>query len=139
MKKVLYIMVTVLELACFAGAYTVSYFTRKRMGMARYVIYKNQNWGAEYPLAPITFVVIILAAVLAFTALALYIRKRKGSGKLMPVMVIMTFILNIWYIGFTLSNSADTLRPYYFMSGLFALTAVLQSAKTCAAALVTKN
>ena len=95
MKKALYILVTVLELACFAGAYSVSYFTRKKMGMARYVVYKNQNWRATYPLAAITFAVIALAAALTVTALALYIRKRKDTGRLIQAMTIMTLIFNI--------------------------------------------
>lgn len=135
MKKALYILVTLLELASFAGAYIVSYFTRKRMGMARYVVYRNQNWRTVYPLAAITFAVIALAAALTVTVLALYIRKRKDTGRHIQAMTIMTLILNIWYIGFTLGNSAETLRPYYFMSLLFAITAVLQSTKTCVAVL----
>lgn len=48
MKKLFYLFVTMLEVFCLAGAYGVHFFTRKRMGMARYVIYKNREWEAAY-------------------------------------------------------------------------------------------
>lgn len=136
MKKILYIIVTVLEIVCFAGAYIVNYFTRKKMGMARYVIYKNQGWRTRYPLELITYCVIALVAVLAVFTLIVYIRNRKKAGKLILAMNFVMIILDIWYIWFTLSNSTDTLRSYYFMSVLFALTAGLQSIKTCAATIM---
>lgn len=136
MKKILYILVTVLEIVCFAGAYIVNYFTRKKMGMARYVVYKNQGWRTRYPLELIMYGVIAMIAVFAVFTLIVYIRNRKKAGKLIPTMNFVMLILDIWYIWFTLSNSTDTLRSYYFMSLLFALTAGLQTIKTCAATIM---
>lgn len=139
MKKILYIIVTVLETACFAGAYIINYFTRKRMGMARYVVYKNQGWRTGYPLETMTYAVIVLVAVLAAFTIILYIRRRKEAGSRLLAMNIVMLLLDCWYIWFTLVNSADTLRAYYFMSLLFALTAILQTMKTCAAVLSYKK
>ena len=49
MKKAAYISVTILEILCLAGAWAVQYFTRRKMGMARYVVYKT---GAGKPDIP---------------------------------------------------------------------------------------
>ena len=43
MKKVAYISATILEILCLAGAWAVQFFTRTKMGMARYVVYKNRG------------------------------------------------------------------------------------------------
>jgi hypothetical protein len=47
MKKAAYISVTILEILCLAGAWAIQYFTRRKMGMARYVVYKNRSWEAH--------------------------------------------------------------------------------------------
>ena len=41
MNKVFYIIATILQVLLLVGIYAVNYFTRKKMGMLRYVIYKN--------------------------------------------------------------------------------------------------
>ena len=50
MKKVAYISATILEILCLAGAWAVQFFTRTKMGMARYVVYKNRGWESRYPM-----------------------------------------------------------------------------------------
>ena len=44
MRKAGYILAVIIEAAALAGAWIVNYFATKKMGMARYVIYKNQTW-----------------------------------------------------------------------------------------------
>ena len=50
MKKAAYISATILEVLCLAGAWAVQFFTRTKMGMARYVVYKNRGWESRYPM-----------------------------------------------------------------------------------------
>lgn len=44
MKKVIYWIVSVLEVALLIGAGLVNYYTPRRMGMFRFVGYKNMMW-----------------------------------------------------------------------------------------------
>ncbi len=47
MKKFGYFIMTFAEILFLAGAYLIQYFTRKKMGMARYVIYKSHPTQAK--------------------------------------------------------------------------------------------
>ena len=58
-----------LEAAALAGAYIINYFTNKKMGMARWVIYKNQGWERDYPMDTLktaVMAVLILLTILVF-------------------------------------------------------------------------
>ena len=81
MKKAAYISVTILEILCLAGAWAVQYFTRRKMGMARYVVYKNRGWEARYPMELLANGAALLMAVLAAALLLYFLRQRRNLPK----------------------------------------------------------
>lgn len=116
----------IIEALLLIGTYVVNYFTRKRMGMARYVIYMNQKWEENYPIDKIQ-----IAAVLAFlllTALLLWAYfKRRKSGKInFEISPFLVLILTVVFTVFTILKSAETLRSYYFVSILLGIALILQ-------------
>lgn len=129
MKKLVYAIVTLLEIALAAGAYIVHYFTRKKMGMLRYVIYKNQSWERDYPIETLRMTVIAVLILLTVTAVFIMIRRRKSARKSEIVMTAATVLLTAAYAVFTLGSSAEDFRAYYFMSSLLALASLLQVIK----------
>ncbi len=64
LSKGFYIIVSILQLLLLIGMYVVNYFTRKKMGMLRFVIYKNSTWESSYPIAQIQYLVIALLVIL---------------------------------------------------------------------------
>ena len=86
MKKAAYISVTILEILCLAGAWAIQYFTRRKMGMARYVVYKNRSWEARYPMELLANGAVLLMAVLTVMLLLYFLRQRRNLTKTVWLM-----------------------------------------------------
>ena len=130
MKKAGYILALLLEATALAGAYIVNYFTRRKMGMARYVIYKNQGWERDYPMELIKNSVMAVLILLTVLVLIAFLKKRREVSRLCAVMTLVMIVLTGLYTCYTLISSTETMRAYYFISLLFAIAAVVQVIKT---------
>ena len=120
----------VVELLFIAGAYVIQYFTGKKMGMARFVIFKNQSWEKQYPLEQWTWISILLLAVLLMLTVVLMVCRRKRLSALNRADGVLAVALTGYSLYFTVANSAATLRPYYWMSPLIAAAALIQLLKS---------
>lgn len=130
MKKALYVIASIFEIALLIGAYVIHYFTRRKMGMARYVVYKNQGWESKYPMEILQYLIIALVLLLTIVVLVKCMHLRANLSIKEVMMVVMTILLDILYIGFTFISGTDTLRAYYFIDLMFAIAAVVQVIKT---------
>lgn len=130
MKKIGYIVLTLAELVFLAGAAVIQYFTRRKMGMARYVVYKNRGWEREYPMEQLTYAVMILLILFSLLVLILSIKKRAGMPKIYIGMNAGMAALLIVYVSYTCISSAETMRAYYFISAILAVTTFIQIVKT---------
>lgn len=129
-KNIGHILGAVAELLLVTGAFAVKYFTGKKMGMARFVIFKNQAWEKAYPLEQWKLISIVVLILLLALTVFLLIRKRgQLTGCLLAESVIMA-ALALFSLHFTLTNSVAALRPYYWMSPMFAAAALVQIVRT---------
>ena len=116
----------IIEALLLIGTYVVNYFTRKRMGMARYVIYMNQKWEENYPIDKIQIAAVLAFLLLTALLLGAYFKRRK-SGKInFEISIFLVLILTVVFIVFTILKSAETLRSYYFISILLGIALILQ-------------
>ena len=129
MKKALYMIASGFEAALLIGAYVIQYFTRRKMGMARYVVYKNRGWEAKYPMELLQYAAMAAVLILTVLAVAGYVRLHRKPSIRMKGMVLVTVFLAVLYIGFTLMSGTDRLRAYYFIDGMFAAAALVQGIK----------
>lgn len=129
MKRAWYIMASVFEASLLAGAYIVQYFTRRKMGMARYVVYKNRGWESRYPMELMQYAGMLVLCILAGAVTVFYIRRKDRRSIRMAAMVAATVFLSLLSVGFTLLSGTDSLRAYYFIGGMFALAAFIQAVK----------
>lgn len=130
MKKAAYISVTILEILCLAGAWAVQYFTRRKMGMARYVVYKNRGWEARYPMELLANGAALLMVVLTVMLLLYFLRQRRNLPKTAWLMNAGMTALTSAYGGFTWMNSAQEVRSYYFISAILGAVSLIQIVKT---------
>lgn len=130
MKKVLYITATIIEAAGLAGAYAVQYFTRRKMGMARYVVYKNRSWEAAYPMELMTRGLGLAAVILAVCVLLYFLSRRRRASGIVWLMNASMIIMTAISAGFAWINSTANYRAYYFISGILAVVSLLQIVKT---------
>lgn len=126
MKKVLYIIASVFEAALLAGACIIQYFTRKKMGMARYVVYKNHGWEAKYPMQLMQYAAVAVILILTVIAVILYAKNRNQRTIQKTVMLAAAVLLSTVYVGFTFMSGTDSLRAYYFIDGILALVVFIQ-------------
>ena len=127
MKKVIYWIVNVLEVALLTGAYLVNYYTPRKMGMFRFVVYKNMMWEERYNLQAIKSMSMIGIIILAIVTIAMYFIKNRN---IRPSMILITVLLTILYVGFSMFNTVDTYKAFYFISPMIGLVALLQILKT---------
>lgn len=139
MKKIAYILALILEIAALTGAGIIHYFAERKLGMVRYLNYKNMTWERDYPVGTLKTVSLLIAAVLTVLIFLLFLKKRKEVSRLTMVMNICMIALTALCGGYTLINSTDTMADYYFISILFLLAAVIQIVKTGIAVLMAKR
>lgn len=136
MKKVIYWIVNLLEIAFLVGAYLVNYFTPRKMGMARFVVYENmmieQNYTNIQSIKMIAVGVVILLAII--TILIYFVNKNVNI-----TMIVVTIVITFIYTWFTVMNSKDTYTAFYLISPLIGCAALLQILKTLISILFTKQ
>lgn len=137
MKKVIYWIVNLLEIAFLVGAYLVNYFTPRKMGMARFVVYENmmieQNYTNIQSMKMIAVGVVILLAII--TILLYFINKKNVN----ITMIAVTIVITIIYTWFTVMNSKDTYTAFYLISPLIGCATLLQILKTLISILFKKK
>jgi hypothetical protein len=135
MRKIGGIFLTIIELLSFLSGYIIQYFTERRMGMARYVIYKNQSWQREYPLELWKICILILILLLTIMVFVLCIKRWGRITKITRIENSFMLVMTAAYISFILVKSTESMRAYYFIGLILAVIAVIQIIKAFAAIL----
>lgn len=130
MRKAAYISVTILEGLGLAGAWAVQYFTRRKMGMARFVVYKNRAWESRYPMELLADGAALGMVLFTGALLFCFLRRRRNLTKALWVMNGGMVLLTSVYAAFTWMNSTDGFRAYYFISAALGAVSLVQCAKT---------
>ncbi len=130
LKKIFYILTTILEILLLIGAYMVNYFTHKKMGMLRHVVHKNYVWENKYPIETIQYISIIALIILMLLVLILYIKRKAKLKKIVTTMSITMVIFVLFFTGFILIYSAEEIRAFYYMSFMIGLMTLIQIIKT---------
>lgn len=137
MKKVIYWIVNLLEIAFLVGAYLVNYFTPRKMGMARFVMYENMMIEEQYTnLQSMKTLAVGIIILLAIITIVLYFVRKKNVK---ISMIIITLLMTVLYVGFTMLNSKDTYTAFYLISPLMGCAALLQILKALISILFTKQ
>lgn len=128
--KVLYAITVLLQIALVAGAFILNYFATTRMGMKRWLNYKNKSWQAFLPLDEIQLVILVTFAIATLILIVLYIHKKNFHLNLVTISVIVTVIAIIADVVFTHANNVGDLKSYYYMLPFFSLALLIQIVKS---------
>lgn len=139
MKKIGYIVTIILQAAVLAGAWIVHYFTERRLGMVRYLNYKNMVWEREYPVEILKITGMITALLLTVFVFFLFLKKKGKASRLTIAMCIGMIVLTVLYTGYTIRWSDQEMTDYYFISILFLIAAIIQIVKTYIAVFLEKG
>lgn len=130
MKKTVYITATIVELLLILGTWVVNYFSNKKMGMMRYVVFKNARWSQNYPLETLRLLTVATIVILTIAILMLFWKRISPKSIGEKVLAAELGVLSVVYVGFNFFWSVQSVRAFYFISGMLALASVLQILKT---------
>lgn len=139
MKKIGYVIAVLLEIALYAGAYVFNYFTRRKLGMSRYVGFLNRQIEEAVPIQGILYVGLAAEAALLAAVIVVYYKKRTELKKLPAIMLGVSAVTTAFSAYYVLANNIQTERGYYVLGALFAAAGIVQVLKTLSGCLVCKK
>jgi hypothetical protein len=130
-SKIFYWVSTLLQALLLITAWGIQYFSMKKMGMMRYILYINREWAAQYPIAALQYSAIAFLVLLS-VVLILYAKTKQVNyftDKKFVSMLAAGVIITFAFVFFSLAYSTDSYRSYYFISMILAITALIQDIK----------
>lgn len=131
MKKILYFVLTTLQIALLAGCVVFEKLSRSKMGVMRHVLYTNSKWEKKYPVDWMKYGVSVVLILLALLFVFFLIRGLHGKHmRIVPVMSITVFIIVSAGSAFIILLASKNLwRTYYYICMALAAIALLQLPK----------
>ena len=139
MKKIIYICLDLLTIASLIGGYAFQYFTRKKLGMLRWVNYQNMQLQKNHVYDILKYITVAAAMVLIVLIIVGYRKKKELLGKIDFVMILIMQILGIIYLGITVLKSIESFSAYYFLMPLFGAATLMQIIRNVIAVGTKKN
>ncbi len=115
LKRMIVLLLLILEIILVAAANIINYFTHKRIGMARHMVYMNQKWLAISNFEVYKMLSFIL--VFVFTAILIYsfVRIRKNTKFITKINLGVLVVFLVYFIYFATVNSIKGMRAFYLM------------------------
>lgn len=139
MKKAGYILLDLLTLAFLIGAYVIQYFTKKKLGMLRWVNYHNMQIQKNSVYGILRYITVAVAIVLIVLIIVGYTKKKAALGRLDLVMTVIMSVLGIAYLYVTVFMSIEVIASYYFLMPLLGAATLMQIVRNGIAVGISKN
>ena len=119
LKRTIVVLLLILEIILVAAANIINYFTHKRIGMARHMVYMNQKWLAISNFEVYKMLSFIL--VFVFTAILIYsfVRIRKNTKFITKINLGVLVVFFVYFIYFATVNSIKGMRAFYLMCYIY--------------------
>lgn len=115
MKKILFGLLDLLAAAFLIGAYVIQYFTKRKLGMLRWVNHQRMKIQKAVPVDLLKYVAVALVLILVILVIVGYVKKRDELSRLAAVMTAVMVIIAVVYLGFTLFVNVESIRSYYLV------------------------
>ena len=98
-----------------AAANIINYFTYKRIGMARHMVYMNQKWLAINNFE--IYKILSFVLVFVFTAILIYsfVKIRTNTRLITKINLGILVVFAVYFIYFATVNSVKGMRAFYLM------------------------
>ena len=133
MNKIVNHILSFLQLIILAIVFLVQYFSTRKMGMMRHVVYTNQKWEVNYPIATYELGAIAVVGIIALiVGIKLFVKlKSENKDAIWMKIFALQMAVSIIYIGFSLIYSTEQIRSYYYINIGLLLTVFFQTMKSC--------
>lgn len=126
MKRILFALLDLLTIAFLAGGYVMQYFTKRKLGMVRWVNFQERKIQEAIPVDVVKYAAVIVVLLLTIMVVRGFMKKRKSIGKIDTVMMAVLGILVLVYLGFTLFLTIEVTRVYFLILPMVGAAALLQ-------------
>ena len=115
LKRLILLLLPILEFILVAAANIINYFTHKRIGMARHMVYMNQKWLAINNFE--IYKILSFVLVFVFTAILIFsfVRIRKNTKLITKINLGILVVFAVYFIYFAAVNSVKGMRAFYLM------------------------
>lgn len=126
MKKVLFILLDLLSIAFLIGGYVIQYFTKRKLGMVRWVNYHERKAQEALPVDVLKYAAVIVVLLLTMIILRSFMKKKAKLGMLNAVMMAVLVVLAAAYLGCTLFITIEVTSAYFLILPMIGAAALLQ-------------
>ena len=102
-----------------AAANIINYFTHKRIGMARHMVYMNQKWLAISNFEVYKILSFILVFVFTATLVYSFVKIRTNTKLITKINLGVLVVFFVYFIYFATVNSIKGMRAFYLMCYIY--------------------
>lgn len=114
MKRFFFVLLDILAIAFLAGGYVIQYFTKRKLGMRRWVNFRGMKLEAAVPVDIVKYAAAIVMLILTILIVGRYLKKRAEMTKIDAVMMVILAAFSAGYLGLTFFLSG-AVTPAYFL------------------------
>lgn len=129
MKKIVMIIFDILTLALLASGYIIQYFTKRKLGMMRWINFHTYKYQEMMPLELLKYVVVSVIILLTVFIICRFMKKRKAAKMIDKITITVMAVVTLFDFGFALFSSLESVRAYYFIMPLLSVAALMQIIK----------
>lgn len=129
MKKIVMIIFDILTLALLASGYIIQYFTKRKLGMMRWINFHTYKYQEMLPLELIKYVAVSVIILLTVFIICRFMKKRKAAKMIDKITITVMAVVTLFDFGFALFSSLESVRAYYFIMPLLSVAALMQIIK----------
>ena len=129
MKKIVMIIFDILTLALLASGYIIQYFTKRKLGMMRWINFHTYKYQEMLPLELLKYVAVSVIILLTVFIICRFMKKRKAAKMIDKITITVMAVVTLFDFGFALFSSLESVRAYYFIMPLLSVSALMQIMK----------
>lgn len=129
MKKIVMIIFDILTLALLASGYIIQYFTKRKLGMMRWINFHTYKYQEMLPLELLKYVAVSVIILLTVFIICRFMKKRKAAKMIDRITITVMAVVTLFDFGFALFSSLESVRAYYFIMPLLSVAALMQIMK----------
>lgn len=129
MKKIVMIIFDILTLALLASGYIIQYFTKRKLGMMRWINFHTYKYQEMLPLELLKYVAVSVIILLTVFIICRFMKKRKAAKMIDKITITVMAVVTLFDFGFALFSSVESVRAYYFIMPLLSVAALMQIIK----------
>ena len=123
------IIFDILTLALLASGYIIQYFTKRKLGMMRWINFHTYKYQEMLPLELLKYVAVSVIILLTVFIICRFMKKRKAAKMIDRITITVMAVVTLFDFGFALFSSLESVRAYYFIMPLLSVAALMQIIK----------